>query len=355
MIWPALLCAVGLPAGFALLRRIPLCPAADRLDTRRISLIVPARNEESNLPRLLGSLQESRLGQFIVVDDHSTDRTGEVASSFGAQVVQAAALPSGWTGKTWACHQGAAAATGDALLFLDADAWFAPGGVERLLTAFSASPDKRVAISLVPWHVLQRPYEQLSLFFQLLMAMGAGGFGWLGKPRLFGQCLLIRRELYQASGGHEGVRQFILENFMLAARVEAAGARVVCRGGKGVLNVRMFPDGFAQMCESWTKAFAAGAAGTAPAILISSIVWMSAMISTLILLVTPMPVGHWFLAAVYLLYVLQLAWMARQLGTYHWLICLAYPVPLIFYFAIFGRSFYRRALGRSVTWRGREL
>lgn len=356
MIGPALLCAVGLPAGLALLRRIPLCPrGAAGIDLRPLSVVIPARNEEGNLPRLLASIEDRPSGQIVVVDDHSTDRTGAIASAAGAQVVEAAALPAGWTGKTWACDQGATAASGDTLLFLDADTWFDPGGVERLLTEFAAVPEPRVALSLAPWHVMQQGYEQLSLFFQLLMAIGAGGFGFFGRARLFGQCMVIRRELYRASGGHAGVRQYILENFMLADRVEAAGGRTQCLGGRGVLNVRMFPEGFAQMCESWTKAFAAGAAGTAPAILITSIVWMSALISTAILLVVPLPTGHLFLAVVYFLYVLQLRWMAGQLGTYHWLVCLLYPVPLVFYFVIFAISFYRRARGRSVRWRGREL
>ena len=89
----------------------------------QLSIIIPARNEETNLPKLLRSLtaQSPQPREIIVVDDASTDRTAEVAQQFGARVIRSLPLPNGWRGKTWACHQGAQVATGEMLLFLDAD------------------------------------------------------------------------------------------------------------------------------------------------------------------------------------------------------------------------------------------
>ncbi len=100
-----------------------------------LSVIIPARNEAHNLPTLLGSLaaQSVRPCEILVVDDGSTDRTAEVARELGARVIASEPLPEGWRGKTWACHQGAQAATGELLCFVDADTWFEPGGLARIL------------------------------------------------------------------------------------------------------------------------------------------------------------------------------------------------------------------------------
>src|SRR5277367_5581948 len=109
MIAPVLLCAAGLAAGFLLIRRVPACPSAQSHDATSLSIVIPARNEEDNLPRLLQSIALSavRPAEILVVDDASTDDTAPIARSLGAIVITSLPLPEGWTGKAWACHQGA--------------------------------------------------------------------------------------------------------------------------------------------------------------------------------------------------------------------------------------------------------
>jgi 4,4'-diaponeurosporenoate glycosyltransferase len=353
MMWLVLLCALGLPAGFLLLWKTPRCSSADVRD-KPVSIVIPARNEEQNLSQLLGSIPQLDAStlEVLVVDDASTDQTASVAQRMGATVIPALPLAPGWTGKTWACSQGAEAAHHDLLLFLDADTWFEPHGLDRLI-ACGQTPD--AAISVLPYHVMREPYEQLSLFFNLLMAIGAGGFGLIGQPRLFGQSLLIPKSLYQRTGGHSAVRKYILENLALSSCVHSAGAQCACFCGRGTLNVRMFPDGLAQLCEGWTKAFADGAAASDPAILVISILWLTALCSAfLLLLFAPSPWRAGF-AIVYLLLALQLWWFASRIGSYRAFTCLLYPLPLLFYFGIFGQSLYRRVFKRKVQWRGRQI
>ena len=215
MIIPALLGAVGLPAGFLLIRRVPTCPSAQSHHATSLSIVIPARNEEANLPRLLQSIAVSavRPTEILVVDDASTDNTARIAQSLGATVIPSVPLPEGWTGKTWACHQGAQRAIGDHLLFLDADTFFVDRGLDRLVARWVAERDSGLVLSLLPYHAMSANYEQLSLFFIVLMAGGAGGFGFVSQPRLFGQSLLIAKETYFAVGGHAAVRGFVLENF----------------------------------------------------------------------------------------------------------------------------------------------
>ena len=137
--------ALGLTAGLLLLGRVPLCPRSRGSTDAKVSIVIPARNEEDNLPRLLSSLRQSSqpAHEVIVVDDASHDGTAAAAAAGGARVLTAAPLPAGWTGKTWACFQGAEIAAGDLFIFLDADTWFEPDGLTRLVSTYAAlSSDK---------------------------------------------------------------------------------------------------------------------------------------------------------------------------------------------------------------------
>ncbi len=357
MIVPALLCALGLPAGFLLIRRIPTCSAAGPCVATSLSIIIPARNEEQNLPRLLESIAHSaaRPTEVLVVDDGSTDNSAAVAAKLGARVMTSAPKPDGWTGKSWACYQGAQNATGQLLLFLDADTYFLPGGLDRVISRWLCEGDQRLVLSLLPYHAMNAAYEQLSLFFNVLMAAGAGGFGAVAAPRLFGQSLLISKDVYFAAGGHAAVRGVVLENLRWASKLRDCGAKILCLGGQGTLHMRMFPEGFRQMSNSWAKAFIQGAADSGGMVLAFAIVWISALWSTTLLLIMPHDYGRLGLALVYLLFSLQITWLAFRLGSYRVLTGLFFPLPLAYYCVIFGCAGARRALGRKTLWRGREV
>lgn len=356
--------------GFLLLPRLrPRAgpPLADR--SPPLSIIIPARNEAHNLPRLLDSIarQSFKPREVIVVNDASTDATAETAARHGARVVDSAPLPPGWRGKTWACHQGAQCATGELLLFLDADTWFEPEGLARLLGAFasvwrrcgrSTVADERVpeeraaegascrgAFSVGPFHVVRRPHEQLSLFFNLSMTVGTV------PDRLFGPMLLVDRESYRCAGGHEAVKGRILEHFHLARRFRALGIPTRSVVGRGILAFRMYPHGLGELIEGWTKGFAAGAGQTARGVLFVVVAWMMGlMFAPLGGLLS----GDWMRwGAVYLLCAAQVGWFARCVGSFHWWTALVYPVPLIFFFGLMARS--ARRSGKTVTWKGREI
>jgi len=350
-----LLSIAGIIAGLFLLRTVPIVTEqpTSAAPGASMSVIIPARNEATNLPPLLESLQQSALvaRQILVIDDQSADATGAVSAHHGATVVTSVALPAGWTGKTWACHQGALAATYDNIFFLDADTYFTPEGFARIVTHFTARPPN-TALSILPFHRTQCWYEELSLFFNILVAIGAGGFGRLDPPHLFGQSLLVSRDLYYRAGGHASVRHQILENLHFAASIRTANGIPYTVSGRGTLEMRMFPDGLTQLRESWQKAFADGASITTPVVLVLSIYWLSAAMFTAILAAssrTPIAI------ALYLVNAVQIFWYARQLGTFRLLTALFYPVPLAFYFAVFAQSLSRQKRHRPVTWRGREL
>ena len=321
----------------------------------QLSIIIPARNEAENLPQLLGSLaaQHVRPKEIIVVDDGSSDRTAEVARQNGARVLASGALPEGWRGKTWACHQGVLAAAGQWLLFLDADTWFEPEGLARALAEFPGAGGG--ALSIVPYHVVRDFHEQFSAFFNLVMLAGTGAFTLCGdgyrRCGLPGQFLLIDRATYQRAGGHEIVKGRILENFWFSKQLQTARVPLRCRGGRGVFSVRMYPAGWRQLVEGWTKGFASGAGQTPLPLLLLLIAWLGGLVFAPIGILTRGAPWTWL--AVYGLGVAQVGWLLRRAGTFRWSAALFYPAPLWFFFAVFARSVWRS--GKTVSWKGREI
>lgn len=342
LILPAV--TIGLVAtGFWLGRRLrPPGQFSSASQSSRLTVIIPARNEEHNLPRLLESLAEQSLRpcEIIVVDDGSTDRSAEVAREHGARVLVSAPLPEGWRGKTWACHQGAQAAQGDLLLFLDADTWFEPEGLARALAAYPGG-----AFSLAPFHAIQRPYEELSLFFNLVMTLGAA------CEALFGQMLLVDRESYRRVGGHARVKGRILENFWLAETFREAGIPVTSAVGRGILTFRMYPGGFRELVQGWSKGFASGASQTRGTTLAWIIAWLTGL--TTAALACVLSAGQPFWLAIYACCAGQVAWLGRQVGAFRLVTALLYPLPLAFFFVLFALAAFRR--GRTVSWKGRTI
>ncbi len=331
-------------AGWLLLGRVKALGGGmgKKVSPDRLSIIIPARNEEQNLPTLLRSLaaQAIRPREILVVNDASTDRTAEIAGEFGARVIHPQPLPEGWRGKTWACHQGAQAATGELLLFLDADTWFEPDGLARVLADYDGG-----AFSVGPFHAVRRAYEGLSLFFNFNMTIGTVPGG------LFGQMLLVDRESYRRVGGHEAVKGRILENCFLAQQFHAAGIPARSVTGRGVISFRMYPGGLRELIVGWTKGFASGAGQTPRGVLLLVVAWMIGLMFA--------PVGwlmtgdSWNWGAAYLLCAVQVGWVGRQIGAFRWWTALLYPVPLVFFFIVFARS--ARQAGKQVSWKGRTI
>ncbi len=266
----------------------------------KVSVIIPARNEEANLGRCLRSVlaQQGIAFQVIVVDDHSTDRTaliarqimqefsvtdvaapnlvggpylpavgkcGEIASidKYGtgtpappAIVIEARRpLPAGWTGKANALCTALPYAQTEWLLFTDADTEHAPGSLAAAVEEaerhradlFSLSPEQEVSGF---WERALMPV----VFSELATTFRPQDVSDPAKPiaAANGQYLLIRRGVYEAVGGHAAVAADLLEDVALARRVKAAGHALRFRLGKGMVRTRMY-RGWRQMREGWTK------------------------------------------------------------------------------------------------------
>lgn len=334
-----------------------------------ISIIIPARNEETNIARLLESIQQQSLPplETIVVNDGSTDNTASIASQLGARVIDVEALPDGWMGKPWACQQGAHAAntansaTGDWLLFLDADLILAPSALHALSQVCAGSDQVH---SVCPHHVIKHPYEQLSAYFNVLMLAGVNAFG-IGKSAtdnaaLFGQCLLISQKHYQQVNGHETVKDKALENFHLARQFKQLGIPCSCYLGKGLIHMRMFPNGIGELWSSWKKGFTSGAAHTAPRALMLSSLWISGMMLTIVCLILSFTsyISNLFIlitALAYLIYACQSLRVFKLAGTFSAWNALFFPLSLLFYQTLFFSALIDKKRGKTTNWKGRAV
>ena len=352
---------VGWLAGWWLLWRVPRLPAVATTPSVRhdVVVVVPARDEQRSLPTLLASLadQTVRPGRILVVDDGSEDDTALVAAAGGAEVVRAAPLPAGWTGKSWACHQGAALAGGTTIVFLDADVTLAPGA---LAAALDAAERQGGLLSVQPHHRVLRPYERLSAVFNLVGVMGVG----MASPRrprtsaAFGPCLITTRADYEAVGGHRSVRADIIEDVALGRRYAAHGLPVRTYGGGDLVSFRMYPEGFAQLVEGWSKNFASGAGAIPVRRLALIALWITAVLTSVQLgfeaVVGPTS-GVALGAGAYLAVALQVGRMLRQVGTFGWITAAMYPVAFTGFVLVFARSAWLSLVRREVRWRGRPI
>lgn len=355
----AVACACALRV---LLARRAFVPVASGSEAS-VSAIIPARNEEARIRPLLDSLaaQEHRPVEVIVVDDGSTDGTAEVARAAGARVIPAGELPEGWKGKPWACQVGAGAATGDWLLFLDADLSLAPDSFAKLQ---GLCEDSKRVTSICPYHRIGSWGEELSSFFNLIMIVGTGAFTSGRETRhsvgLFGQSLLIARGTYEEVDGHACVRDKVLENLYLAQHLQAVGSECRCYLGRGVVEMRMFPGGLPEIWAGWKKGFTTGAAQANGRALTLVSLWLSAGMLILTALVVALVVGTSVpgavaLAGAYGLYAIQCLWAFRLAGSFRPWNGLLFPVTLLFYQVLFFTALLEKARGVRTNWRGRDV
>lgn len=351
--------------GNLILWRIPFCKNdGAQTNLPPCSIIIPARNEEANIRILLQSMQASPMikGEVIVVNDQSTDKTAMVAEQFGVKIISISEKPADWTGKTWACWQGAQAAQYDIMIFIDADTRLVRGGLQRMINTYVRYGGM---VTLQPYHTMNKSYEKLSSFFNIMTMAGIGAFTIFGKNMKssgsFGPCMICNKRDYFDTGGHQAVYKTVLENLSLGKIFIKAGKSVHCFGGKNTINVQMYPFGPGDMVEGWTKGFATGAANTRPVYLIMTIFWITGcFITSTGLCLSPMLNQHAHLFTggygfLYILYVAQIYWMLFRLGNFGILSALLFPMHALFFIMIFIRSYISIFITKRITWRGRSI
>lgn len=201
----------------------------------KVSMVIPARNEEFRLPGCLLSAVFTSASEILVYDDGSEDGTANVVYSTMARydrvrLIESVTLPEGWVGKAHACQRLADAAQGEWLLFLDAGARMSSQGVERLL----AEAERKKLTWVTCW-----PRVELETFAQKLVVPAidfvVAGFA----PEILGQgpCTLVHRATYELLGGHAGFAGEVAADVALMREWRRRGERVGLFDGTGVVTV----------------------------------------------------------------------------------------------------------------------
>jgi len=245
------------------IRRFDQYPAAKAFP--RVSVLVPARNEARNIEACVRSLLSQDYPDFeiIVLDDHSTDGTRLALARLEAEggvfrlrVLEGRPLPEGWLGKHWACHQLYQAATGDLLLFTDADTRHQSNMLRDSVAAlFAERADLVTAFpreEVVTWgERLLVPVISFGIFTFLPVRL-IQKLRWAGLSITIGQFMLFRRAAFEAVGGYEAVRSQVVDDVCLGRLIIAHGFRWQMLDGTEHVTCRMY-RGFSDAVEGFSK------------------------------------------------------------------------------------------------------
>ncbi len=344
-------------AGFFLLvsrltqfRSQPDFSTVRQVSSPKVSIIIPARNEESVISDLLRSIRHIDYEDLetIVVDDCSTDQTAAIALDFGVKVISGKQRPSGWNGKQWACHQGAQAASGDILIFTDADTQHESDSVRRLVQ-FMESQKLDVA-SALPFHIGEKWWEQMSGPFHLMLVMVTAPF-WTQKPRrvwCVGQYLAFSRRAYDLLGGHEAVKMSWVEDVPMANRALTQGFRYGVYAGTHLHRVRMYAS-LPAFIAGWRRNFRAGMTESSP--------------------IAPLQIGAVFAALtcgglsdfsgwsvmIAMASVFYIYWRQTRFGDFSPLGAIFFPIGLALFCLATLLSVWDMVLGNEAKWKGRAF
>lgn len=339
-------------------------PVTDRVPL--VSILVPARNESANITACVESLLQQSYANFqvIVLNDHSSDDTGSQLDQLALQYPNLSIIhsdiapPAGWNGKSYACHRLAQKASGDWLLFTDAD------------TIHSADS---IALGMTQAAVLQvdflsaLPHQETKTWSERLMVSFIMDFlplvGWdfqriaQGKAKQIaanGQYLLVRAQTYQAVGGHAAIRQALVDDFALADHCYRSGHRIALVDGSAMLTCRMYHTG-REVWDGFSKnivlSLSETSASPAPLwqVLLFGWGYASVFVTPYILLFLP----HGSLAIIsimwlWLLGVVVFVMRRRSILQVPWVSLSALGVMLLSLNAI-----YRQWRGKRITWKDR--
>lgn len=344
-----------------------------------VSIVVPARDEALDIVTCLRSITASTYPDFevIVVDDRSSDATAELARSVPkgnarrVDVIDGRALPRGWLGKPWACHQGSQEARGALVLFTDADTTHGSDLLERALAGMRE--ERADLLTVIGRQLMESFWERLvqpHVFFTMLLRFPdfervAGNDNWRDAIAN-GQFLLFTRSTYDAIDGHRSVKDEVVEDLALAQQIKRAGLRLRIRSAEESLATRMYRS-LSELVEGWSKNMLMGGLQSVPgsarpflpplAFLGGFVLWLVApciLLGAALGLIdpaaTPDREAILWAGTVYGLCVILWARFSRRMSVSAWY-ALLYPIGAAVVSYIFLRSWIR---GRHVEWKGRR-
>jgi chlorobactene glucosyltransferase len=221
--------------------------------TPKVSVLVPARNEERNINRCLQSLLQQDYPNYevVVLNDDSEDRTGKILSTINDEklrvIESVAPVPNGWTGKNWACHRLFLESTGDILIFTDADTFHSSVVVRTMVSemqrrniSFISGMPREIVMSF--GEKITIPFMSYSVvsIFPLFLSYLSPVLGFLSVAN--GQFMMFERDSYQQIGGHAAVKEEIVEDIALSKRARTYGLKTGVYNLSDLVYCHMYED-----------------------------------------------------------------------------------------------------------------
>ncbi len=334
-----------------------------------LSILIPAYNEEQNISTILSSclftLKDYKyLYEILVLDDNSQDKTTAELESFkrahpslNLKHWVGTETPAGWTGKNWACAQLSQRATGDYLLFLDADVRLLAGGLELALSY--AQKNQSALLSGTPDLLCEHWSE---ILVQPLLVAGARShfnFERVNDPLAeeafaSGPFMLFERGAYFASGGHEAVAAEIVEDVSLSKLFKSLGLRVALVDASKVYQLQMYSS-FGQLWEGWTKNVHLAFGRKFEVTSLYALVQLFTNLAPFGLLVGAVVFKSWVVFGVSLFCFWAQGYIFGLVAPRYWFYFWVSPIGSLIVFAIFLGSIWKTETGLGWTWRGRQL
>lgn len=226
---------------------------------RQVSILVPARNEEANIEQCVRTLitQGEIVAEILIYDDHSEDHTGLILARLSQafpliRMIGCRPLPDGWCGKNFACAELAANASGDWLLFIDADARLNPDVVARMIG--EAETRDLTFVSFWPRFATVTLAEKIlmPMLNFMVFSLYPAGLALLQHPGFrfnknlglaHGSCMLFSRQAYEQFGGHARVKDQIFEDTRIAQLWRENKFNGLCLDGQELVSLRMYNSG----------------------------------------------------------------------------------------------------------------
>ena len=325
-------------------------------DRPAVSVLIPARNEESNIGDACAAILASTGVEIelVVLDDASTDRTPDILRAIAdprLRIASAPPLPPGWSGKQHACHVLGGLARHELMVFVDADVRLAPDALSRMAGYMARHPvglasgfPRQVTVTWSEQLLLPLIHFLLLGFLPMAMMLRSGSPG-LGAG--CGQLFVARRDAYVQAGGHAAIRASLHDGLMLPRAFRRAGLMTGLFDATPFATCRMYTDA-AQVWEGLCKNATEGMAKPAALPVWTGILFGGQVLPALLMLVSPSAPAALALAASYGLRLL-LAARFRQ----PWLAALLHPLGMLAVLVVQWSALARALRGRPATWRGR--
>ncbi len=342
----------------------------------KVSICVPARNEEDVIDRCVKSLllQDYENFEVLILDDNSDDKTPEILLNLSLEhknlhILKGKSKPDDWLGKPWACHQLSLQATGEILVFVDADVWMEPNTISKSVSAL----DNADALTIWPEQELGGFIEKLivpSIMFSLVTLLPAvyverkprwmPGFIYQHVKGDFiaacGQFIAFKRTTYQLIDGHRGVKDKVVEDMELGRALKRSDQILTMRTGINSVFCKMYNSG-SEVWQGFQKNFYAGF-GNPIAFLIGALLHLLFFLLpfySLIVSIRSEDNTIFILSiSIIVIYTLQ-RFVLNQWYKLDWWMAFFHPVAVLWFQALGIKSIINQLFGLKSTWKGRQV